>query len=46
MRSTINKLSLGLVNNDTQLRMSRMGETAGVVGGALLARHKLLKTIQ
>jgi predicted NBD/HSP70 family sugar kinase len=46
MRSTINKLSLGLVNNDTQLRMSRMGETAGVIGGALLARHKLLKTIQ
>jgi predicted NBD/HSP70 family sugar kinase len=46
MRSTINKLSLGLVNNDTQLRMSRMGETAGVIGGAMLARHKLLKTIQ
>jgi len=46
MRSTINKLSLGLVNNDTQLRMSRMGEAAGVVGGALLARHKLLKIVQ
>ncbi|MCU0395397.1 MAG: ROK family transcriptional regulator, partial [Chitinophagaceae bacterium] len=46
MRSTVNKLSLGLVNSDTQLRMSRMGETAGVVGGALLARHKLMKTLQ
>ena len=42
MRSTINKLSLSLVNNDTQLRASKLGETAGVIGGALLARQKLL----
>ncbi len=42
MRSTINKLSLSLVNNDTQLRISKLGETAGVIGGALLARQKLL----
>lgn len=45
MRSTINKLSLGLVNNDTQLRMSRLGEKAGVIGGALLARQKLMKSV-
>jgi predicted NBD/HSP70 family sugar kinase len=44
MRSAINKYSLGLVNNDTQLRLSKMGETAGVIGGALLARHKLMQT--
>jgi len=42
MRSTINKLSLSLVNNDTQLRISKLGETAGVIGGALLAREKLI----
>jgi predicted NBD/HSP70 family sugar kinase len=44
MRSAINKYSLGLVNNDTQLKLSNLGETAGVTGGALLARHKLMQT--
>lgn len=44
LRSTINKLSLSLVNNDTQLRTSKLGETAGVTGGALLARKKLLSS--
>lgn len=44
MRSAVNKYSLGLVNNDTQLRLSKIGETAGVIGGALLARHKLMQT--
>lgn len=43
MRSAINKYSLGLVNNDTQLRLSKMGNSAGVVGGALLARHNLMQ---
>jgi predicted NBD/HSP70 family sugar kinase len=42
MRSAINKYSLGLVNNDTQLRISKQGGLAGVLGGALLARHKLM----
>ena len=44
MRSAVNKYSLGLVNNDTQLRLSKIGEAAGVIGGALLARHKLMQT--
>ena len=44
MRSAINKYSLGLVNNDTQLKLSNLGETAGVIGGALLARYKLMQT--
>jgi predicted NBD/HSP70 family sugar kinase len=44
MKSAINKYSLGLVNNDTQLRLSKLGESAGVMGGALLARHKLMQT--
>ncbi len=45
MRSAINKYSLGLVNNDTQLRLSKIGVSAGVIGGALLARHRLMQTI-
>lgn len=45
MKSAINKYSLGLVNSDTQLRLSKLGESAGVMGGALLARHKLMQTV-
>ncbi len=42
MRSTVNKLTLSLVNNDTRIQISKLGETAGVIGGALLARDRLL----
>jgi len=42
MRSAINKYSLGLVNNDTQLRLSKQGDMAGVLGGAILARYKMI----
>jgi len=42
IRSALNKYSLSLVNNDTQLRMSKLGEKAGVIGGCLIARNKLL----
>jgi glucokinase-like ROK family protein len=42
IRSALNKYSLSLVNSDTQLRVSKLGERAGVVGGCLLARNKLL----
>ncbi|MEX6686491.1 ROK family transcriptional regulator [Danxiaibacter flavus] len=42
IRSALNKYSLSLVNNDTQLRMSKLHEKAGVIGGCLLARNKLL----
>jgi len=45
MRSAINKYSLGLVNNDTQLRVSRQGTLAGLLGGALLARHKMMHSV-
>lgn len=45
MRSTINKLSLSLVNNDTQMRISKLGESAGVIGGALLARNKIMNQV-
>lgn len=41
LRSALNKFSLSLVNNDSQLKMSKLGEKAGVMGGCLLARNKL-----
>lgn len=42
VRSAINKYSLSLVNSDTQLKMSKLGEKAGVMGGCLIARTKVL----
>lgn len=42
VRSAINKYSLSLVNNDTQLKNSKLGEKAGVVGGCLIARRKVI----
>lgn len=41
-KSAINKYSLSLVNNDTQLKNSKLGESAGVIGACLIARNKLL----
>lgn len=41
-RSAINKHSLSLVNNDTQLKVSELGEKAGVVGACLMARRKVM----
>jgi predicted NBD/HSP70 family sugar kinase len=45
VRSALNKYSLSLVNNDTQLRLSKLGKKAGVVGGCLMARNKLLSMV-
>ncbi|WP_205504637.1 ROK family protein [Rufibacter psychrotolerans] len=42
IKSAIKKYSLSLVNNDTQLKMSMLGERAGVIGACLLARDRLL----
>ncbi|WEK35647.1 MAG: ROK family protein [Candidatus Pseudobacter hemicellulosilyticus] len=42
VKSAINKYSLSLVNNDTHLTISKLGEQAGVVGACLLVRNKLL----
>jgi glucokinase-like ROK family protein len=42
IRSALNKYSLSLVNNDTKLKISKLGEKAGVVGGCLIARNKVL----
>lgn len=42
IKSALNKYSLSLVNNDTQVKMSKLGESAGVVGACLLVRNRLL----
>ena len=44
LRSALNKYSLSLVNNDSQLKMSRLGEKAGVIGSCLIARNKVFAT--
>ena len=45
IKSAINKYSLNLVNNDTQLKMSKLGEQAGVIGACLLVRNKVLSLV-
>ncbi|WP_310586176.1 ROK family protein [Telluribacter humicola] len=41
IKTAINKYSLSLVNNDTELKMSKLGERAGIVGACLLVRNRL-----
>lgn len=41
-KSAINKYSLSLVNTDTQLKLSKLGEKTGILGACLLARNKVL----
>ena len=42
VKSAINKYSLRMVSKDTEIKFSKLGESAGVVGASLLARSKLL----
>jgi predicted NBD/HSP70 family sugar kinase len=42
IKSAINKFSLSLLNNATQLKMTRLGEQAGIYGACLLVRNRLL----
>jgi predicted NBD/HSP70 family sugar kinase len=42
IKSAINKYSLSLVNNDTDLKMSSLGNTAGIIGACLLVRNRFL----
>ncbi|MEJ7828142.1 MAG: ROK family transcriptional regulator [Segetibacter sp.] len=44
IRSALNKYSLSLVNNDSALKMSKLEEKAGVIGGCLMARNKVFST--
>ncbi len=43
LRSTVNKLSLNLVNSDTMIKVSQLGEKAGAYGASLLAKHCYLQ---
>ena len=40
-RSSLNKYSLSLVNSDTQLKLSKLGGQAGILGGCLIARNMI-----
>ena len=40
--SAVNKLSLKLVNNDTVIKVSRLGKTAGALGASYLSKYRLL----
>lgn len=42
VKSAINKYSLRMVSKDTEIRFSKLGENAGVMGACLLARSKSL----
>ncbi len=46
VKSALNKYSLNLVSNDTQLVISKLGEKAGVMGGCLIARSRSLMIVQ
>ncbi|MFC3196091.1 ROK family transcriptional regulator [Parapedobacter deserti] len=42
MKNAINKYSLSLVNNDTRIKTSKLGEKAGLMGACLILRDRLL----
>ena len=45
LRSAIKKYSLNLVNKDSQIKVSKLGEKAGLLGASLLARSKFIGLI-
>lgn len=45
VKSAINKYSLRMVSKDTEIKFSKLGESAGVVGACLLARSKSLRLL-
>jgi glucokinase-like ROK family protein len=42
IKNALNKYSINLVNKDTELRISQLGEDAGVIGACLLVRERIL----
>ena len=42
IRTALNKYSLRLVTRDTPLRLSTLGDTAGILGASLLTRNRML----
>ena len=45
LRSAIKKYSLNLVNKDSSIKVSKLGDKAGLVGASLLARSKFIGLI-
>lgn len=45
IRSAIKKYALNLVSKDTALRLSKLGESAGVIGACMLARKNMLSLL-
>ncbi len=45
IKSAIRKYSLNLVGNDTAVKISKLNDTAGVMGACMLARSKMLNLI-
>ena len=45
IKSAIRKYSLNLVSQDTEIKVSRLGERAGALGACLLSRSKMLGMI-
>lgn len=45
IKSAIKKYSLNLVNKDTEIKISKLGDKAGAIGAGLLARAKMLGMI-
>lgn len=45
LRSAVNRLSLNLVNSDTQIKVSSLGRSAGAVGASFLSKSRLLSEL-
>ena len=45
IKSAVKKYSLNLVNKDTTIKLSKLGDLAGVIGACMLARSKMLELI-
>ena len=45
IKSAVKKYSLNLVSKDTSIKLSKLGEKAGVIGACMLARSKMLGLI-
>lgn len=45
IKSAMKKFSLNLVNQDTELVISKLGDRAGLIGACLLSRSKMLGII-
>lgn len=45
IKSAVKKYSLNLVNKDTEIKISKLGDKAGAIGAGLLARAKMLGMI-